>query len=50
MVDLLEKLGRQSCSELQKEFSTKDVQFLQADVTNKEQLVSKIIMNKLTII
>ena len=39
MVDISEKIGRASCSELQNDFPAKDVMFLVADVTKKEQLV-----------
>lgn len=39
MVDISEKIGRASCSELQNDFPAKDVMFLVADVTKREQLV-----------
>ena len=39
MVDM-DQLGQKACSELQKEFPTNDVQFLKADITDSEQLVS----------
>ena len=42
MVDISEKIGRVSCSELQKEFSANDVMFLPTDVTNRDQLVGHV--------
>lgn len=39
IVDVSEKEGRTVCSGLQEEFTKKDVMFLQADVSLKEDLV-----------
>ena len=43
MVDISEKIGRVSCSELQKEFSANDVIFLPTDVTKRDQLVGHVV-------
>ena len=40
MVDIMDQLGKKNCAELQKEFSTSDVKFFYADITDKDQLVS----------
>ena len=40
MVDFSEKVGRAACATLQQEFSRRNVLFLLADVSSKEELVS----------
>ena len=40
MVDISEKLGRATCTELQNEYSKDNVMFHLCDVTKVEQLVS----------